>query len=147
MCNALIQTHFGYGCIFWFTLLNKNLKHKPQAAQNRCLLLCLDLSPYFRKINWLPVSKRVEPCISTTLLKYWNGIVSLYMFKPSHSMCNNRLQMALVIHLQNANTRKQALSFLGPKIWTTFSHSARIVKAMACFTHTLKKEILNKLCR
>ena len=36
LCNTLIQTHFDYGCISWFPLLNKNLKHKLQTAQNKC---------------------------------------------------------------------------------------------------------------
>ena len=33
----------------------------------------------FRKINWLPVSNRVEYYIANTVFKYRNGIVPLYI--------------------------------------------------------------------
>ena len=65
--NALIQRHFDYGCSSWFPLLKKNLKLKLQKSQNKCIRFCLNLplgshidSSHFRKINWLPVSDRVE---------------------------------------------------------------------------------------
>ena len=71
----------------------KNLKLKLQKSQNKCIRFSLNLAPrshidpsHFRKINWLPVSDRVEYCIANTVFKYWNGIVSEYiheMFKPS----------------------------------------------------------------
>ena len=57
-------------------------------------------------------------------------------------MYNTRSQMALDVPLRETNTGQQALSFL--VIWTKISHSARIVTTTACFTHTLKREILNK---
>ena len=67
LCNALIQPHFDYGCSSWFPPLKKNLKLKLQKAQNKCIRFCLNLRPrshinppHFRKINWLPVSDRVE---------------------------------------------------------------------------------------
>ena len=67
LCNALIQPHFDYGCSSWFPLLTKKLKLKLQKAQNKCIHFCLNLPPrshidpsYFRKVNWLSVSDRVE---------------------------------------------------------------------------------------
>ena len=41
------------------------------------------------------------------------------------------------------HTGQQALSFLGPKIWTKIAHM--IVKPTASFPHALKRENLNKL--
>ena len=62
--------------------LKKNLKLKPQKVQNKFICFCLNLPPrspidpsHFRKINWLPVSDRVECCITNTVFKNWNGIV------------------------------------------------------------------------
>ena len=69
LCNALIQSHFDYGCSSWFPLSKKNLKLKLQKAQNKCIRFFLNLPPrshinpsHSRKINWLPVSDRVEYC-------------------------------------------------------------------------------------
>ena len=61
-------------------------KKKPKTAQNKCKRLCLDLPSsshtaltHFRKINWVPVSEKVESCIATTVFKNWNGTVPLYI--------------------------------------------------------------------
>ena len=86
LCNALIQPHFDYGCSTWFPLLKKNLKVKPQKAQNKCIRFGLNIPPrphidpsHFRKINWLPHSERVKYCIANNVFKYWNGIVRGYI--------------------------------------------------------------------
>ena len=79
---------------------------------------------HFRKINWLPVSERVESCITTTVCKYWNEIIPSNIndvFKLSYNSYNTRSQMALDIPLRKISTGQQALSFLGPKIWTKIS--------------------------
>ena len=51
---------------------SKALKTKLQIAQNKCICFSLELPPHghtspshFRKINWLPVERRVELCTST----------------------------------------------------------------------------------
>ena len=74
MCNALIQPHFSCGCSSWCPLSKENLKLKLQKAQNKCIRVCLNLPPrshidslHFRKINWLPVSDRVEYCIANAI--------------------------------------------------------------------------------
>ena len=89
-CNV---QHFDYGCSSWFPLFLKNLKLKFQKAQSKCIRFSLNLPPrshieplHFRKINWLPVSDRVEYCIRNTIFKYWNGTLpgNIHdMFKPS----------------------------------------------------------------
>ena len=52
----------------------KALKTKFQITQNKCICFCLGLPPrghtspsHFRKINWLPVERRVELCTPTTV--------------------------------------------------------------------------------
>ena len=59
----------------------KFLKIKLEKAQNKCSSCCLNLPPrsrinppHFRKINWLPVSDRVEYRTANNVFKYWNGI-------------------------------------------------------------------------
>ena len=105
LCNALIQSHFDYGCTSWYPLLNKAFKTNLQIAQNKYIRFCLELPPrghisssHFRKINWLAVKHRVELCTFTTVFKYWKGIAPSYlndMFMPSLNNYNTRSQMAL----------------------------------------------------
>ena len=62
LCNAMIQPFFDYACNVWYPNLNKNLRKRLQAAQNKCIRFCLKLgdrasikSNEFEKINWLPI--------------------------------------------------------------------------------------------
>ena len=41
---------------------------------------------HFKKINWLPVSDRVEYSIVNTIFKYWNAIVPGYIFMKCLSL-------------------------------------------------------------
>ena len=150
--NALIQPHFDYGSSSWFPLLKKNLKLKLQKAPNKCIRFCLNLPPrshidppHFRKINWLPVSGRVEYCIANTVFKYWNGIVPGYiheMFKPSLCRYSTRSQMTLDIPLWKTNTGQKSLSFLGPKRWSKIGPSIKNVRTSSSSMHAIKKNIL-----
>ena len=152
LCNALIQPHFDYGCSSWFPLLRTNLKLKLQKAQNKCNRFCLNLPPwshidpsYFRKINWVPVSDRVEYCTANTVFKYWNGTVPGHiheMFKPSLCRYSTRSQMALDIPLRKINIGQKNLSFLGPKIWFKKGPSIKNVRTSSSFIHAVKKNIL-----
>ena len=113
LSGALIQPHFDDRCTLWCPLLNKNIKHKLQVGQNKCIRLGLGLCPHssigaihLRKINWLPISERVKSCIAVTLFKYWNVIVPSHinMFKLSYNRYNTRSQMALDKPLRKRKT-------------------------------------------
>ena len=107
-----MQPHFDYRCSSWFPLLKKNLKLKVQKARNKSIRFCLNLPSmfhinpmHFKKINWVPVSNRLEHCIANTVYKYWNGIVPGYIheiFKPSLCRYSTRSQMALDIQGKKA---------------------------------------------
>ena len=100
---------------------------------------------HFRKINWLPVSDRVEYCIGNTIFNYWNGIVPGYiheMFKPSLCRYSTRSQMALDIPLQKTIKGQKSLSFLRPKIWSNIGPSIKNVRTWSSFMHAIKKNIL-----
>ena len=71
-------------------------------------------SSHFRKINWFPVSDRVEYCIENTVFKYWNGIVPGYineMSKPLLCRYSTRSQMTLDIPLRKTNTRQKSYPY------------------------------------
>ena len=66
LCNAMIQPFFDYACNAWYPNLNKKLKKRLQAAQNKCIRLCLKLGDRtsiktieFEKINWLPIQEKL----------------------------------------------------------------------------------------
>ena len=151
LSDALIQPHFDYRCSSWFPLLKENLKLKLQKAQNKCIRFSLNLPPrslinpsYFRKINWLVVSDRVEYCIANTVYKYWNRTVPGYiheMFKPSHCRYSTRSQMAFDIPRQKTNTGQKSLSFFGPKIRSKIGPSIKTVRTSSSFMHAIKKNI------
>ena len=127
-----------------------SFKEKEETMKN--IHFCLKLPPrshinpsHYRKINWLPVSDRVECCIANTVFKYWNGIVPGYiheMFKPSLRRYNTRSQMALDIPLRKTNTGQRSFCFLGPKIWSKIGHSIKNVGTASTFMHAIKKSIL-----
>ena len=94
-----------------------------------CSQICVT---HFSKINWFPTSERAESCIKNTIFKYCNGFVPLcdYQWK--------QIQYSKLYLFLNQNFEL---------IWTKISHSIKNVKSTASFSHTLKKETLNKLCR
>ena len=57
--------------------LNKNLKTRLQAAQNKSITFCLKLGDRasvtvkeFEKINWLPIQERVNQCTLSFVYKF-----------------------------------------------------------------------------
>ena len=122
-------------------------------TQNKCIRFCLNLPPIshidpsqFRKINWLPVSDRVEYCIANSVFKYWNGIVKRYvydeMFKSLLCRYSTRSQMALDIPLWTTNTGQKKLILFRAKIWSKIDPSIKNVRTSSSFTHAIKKNIL-----
>ena len=118
---------------------------------------CLNLPPrshmdpsHLNKTNWLPVSDRVEYCITNAVFKYWDGIVPGYiheMFKPSLCRYCTRSQIALDIPLWKTNTGQKTLSFLGPKIWSKIRPSIKNVKTSSSFMYKLLRKIFYFICK
>ena len=86
LCNALIQPHFDYARTAWYPTLNKKLKNKIQTAQNKCVPFCLNLDKMahilqneFEKLNWHPISDKINQCIFSATFKFVSGIGRNYM--------------------------------------------------------------------
>ena len=78
LCNAMIQPFFDYASNAWYPNLNKKLKMRLQAVQNKCIRFCLRLndrssikSKDFKKINWLPIHERVSKCPLCSIYKFF----------------------------------------------------------------------------
>ena len=91
LCNAMIQPFIDYACNAWYPNINEKLKVRLQAAQNKCIRLCLKLNARpsietkdFEKINSLPIHERVSQCslcsIYKFLLRIFLTILMRYMF-------------------------------------------------------------------
>ena len=71
------QPFFDYACNAWYPNLDKNLKMRLLAAQNKCNRFCLKLDDRkgilvkeFEKITWLPIHERVNLCIIPCIYKF-----------------------------------------------------------------------------
>ena len=86
LCNAFIQPHFDYACTAWYPNLNEKLKNKIQTTQNKRVRFCLSLDNMahisqneFEKLNWLPISERINQCILSTTFKFVSDIGPNYL--------------------------------------------------------------------
>ena len=96
LCNAMIQPFFDYACNAWYSNLNKNLKTRLQAAQNKCIRFCLKLGDRtsikvkeFEKINWLPIQDRVNQCTLSWIYRFHTRKAPEYLDEIfSYAECN-----------------------------------------------------------
>ena len=78
LCNAMIQPFFDYACNGCYPNINKTLKMRLQAAQNKCIRFCLKLndrsstkSEDFEKTNWFPIHERVSQCSLCSIYNFF----------------------------------------------------------------------------
>ena len=78
LAMSLVQCHFDYASSVWFYSLTQDLKNKLQVTQNRLIRFVLDLNPrshiskdQFVKLNWLPVSSRVDQITLLIIIIYF----------------------------------------------------------------------------
>ena len=79
---------------------------------------------------------------------YWTGIAPHCLndiFMPSLNNYNTRSEMAWDISFCITNKGQKSMSFLGAKVWNMLSSKIKAAATTASFTHSLKKEILEKL--
>ena len=86
LCKTLIQSHYDFACCSWYPNLSMSLKTKLQTTQKSCIRYCLGLKDMshigkneFEKINWLPVSNRVDQCLAVTAYNFKNALSPEYM--------------------------------------------------------------------
>ena len=82
----MIQPSFKYACNAWYPNLNKNLKNRLQAAQNKYIRFFLKLGNRtsikineFEKENLLPIHDRVNQCILFSIHKFHTNNAPDYM--------------------------------------------------------------------
>ena len=86
LVTSLVQCHFDYASSTWFNSLTQELKHKLQVTQNKLIRFVLNLNPtshigieHFSRLNWLPVSSRVNQITLCHVYKINSNIAPSYL--------------------------------------------------------------------
>ena len=112
LCNALIQSHFDYGCSSWFPILKKNKKKKLQKAQNKCTRFYLNSRPrshihpvHYRKLTGFRLVTEQNTELRILFLSTEMELQDIFMKCLSlHSADIAQEQIALDIPLRKPNT-------------------------------------------
>ena len=153
LCNALIQPHFDYACSAWYPNLCKGLKSKLKIAQNKCIRFCLFLGnregiryKHLNKINWLPISERVNQFIAVSVYKFVHNLTPKYMediYKKQHNSHRTRFsdESKISIPSRKHEYGKNFLSYLGATIWNSIECCIKQSKSCNNFKHKIKETI------
>ena len=154
--NVMIQSFFDYACNAWHPNLNKNLKTRLQAAQNKFIRFCLKLGDRtsikvkeFKKTNWLPIQDRVNQCKLSWIYRFHNKKAPEYLDEIfSYAECNgisNRYSyQKLKIPCRKTNQGLRALSYIGPSLWNNLDKSLKTSVSLNAFKHNIKHHYFQK---
>ena len=99
----------------------------------------------FRKINWLPVDKRYEQCVSMSAYKFCYGLGPAYMSDmfslPQNSRTTRRSTHKLKLPYKRTNMGQTGISYIGPKIWNKLEDNPNK------FKHNLKDLFFHNMQR
>ncbi|MFM1566744.1 MAG: RNA-directed DNA polymerase, partial [SAR86 cluster bacterium] len=149
LCNALIQPHFDFACLAWYTNLKKKLKKKVQICQNKCIRFCLDMGnrdhigvEEFKKINWLPTKERFEQCLLVNIYKFFNKMAPKYfdeMYYPVVQSQKTRFSFQkLMLPFRSTNRGLRTLGYLGPRLWNGLHTELKSSSSVNNFKHKIK---------
>ena len=154
LCNSLIQPHYDFACCSWYPLLTKNLKHRLQVSQNKCIRFCLNLNnrasvdnTKFIEINWLRVEKRYEQCVCTLIFKYFQNNVPEYIhdiFTKNMTKYNTRNSNMLKRPPCKTSKGMKAISYIGPKLWDDLPIFLKQKQSISTFKHDFKRYYITK---
>ena len=150
LCNAIIQPHSNYACSAWYPCLNKKIKSKLQAIQNKCIRFCLQLDSRrhigikeFEQLNWFPVFERFNQCICSNAFKFFNENCLPYLYdlyKPSgQDQINTRSSVLKLKHPSRSMCSGQnTLSYLTPTIWNNLPTCLKLSNSLNSFKRGVK---------
>ena len=155
--SAMIQSFFDYACTAWCPSINKKLKKRLQAAQNKCIRFCLKLidrssikSKDFEKIKWLPIHERISQCslcsIYNCLAKncpnYFDETYVLFKTIGIHTSSSNQ---KLNVPHRKTNVGQKGLSYVGHSLWNNLNKTLKNPSSLNIFKRNIKKHYFNKL--
>ena len=157
LCNTLIQPHFDYACSAWYPNLSKKLKNRIQTPQNKGICFCLQLNKLsdisqkkIETINCFPIKERYNKCLNSIPFKYVDNQCPHYLdevfMKASESSSSLRnSHQKLQQPLSNTNSGQNALSFVGPALWSKVPKEIKRTTKLNAFKHNLEKNYLKEL--
>ena len=155
----MIQPFFDYACNAWYPNVNKKLKTRLQAAQNKCIRFCLKLddrysikSKEFEKINWLPVQQRISQCSVCSVYKFFTNacpdyVGELYFPVETIGVQTRSSYRKLNLPRRKTNMGLKALSYVGPSLWNNLSESLKLSTTINSFKHNIKEHYFAELKR
>ena len=129
----------------------KSLKTKLQTTQSSCIKYCLGLKERshigkneFEKINWLPISDRVNQCLAVTAYNFKNALSSKYMndiysFWISPNIRTRRSTDSFVVPFYKKEIARKSISYLVSKIWNDLNQDIKASPSASSFKHALKR--------
>ena len=157
LCNAMIQPFFDYACNAWYPNINKKLKTRLQAAQNKCIRFCLKLDDRFRlesrefeRINWLPVQERISQCAVCNVYKFFSKHSPDYfeeLFFPTEETAIRTCSsfQKLKIPRRKSNIGLKSLSYTGPSLWNNRNENLKRSSSINDFKHKIKEFYFEEL--
>ena len=152
LCNAMIQTFFDYACNVWYPNLNKKLKTRLQAAQNKCIRFCLKLgdrsslkSKEFENINWLPMHDSVCSVYKFFAKSCPDYFDELYFIVENNGINTRFSFQKLTLPRRNTNIGQKALSYIGPFLWNNLQNTLKSATSINAFKHSIKNHYFNEL--
>ena len=151
LCNALIQPHFDYACLAWYSNLTQAMKSKVQIMQNKCIRFCLQLRPldhigqhHFQRMNWLNVRDRFNQCLCSAVFNFIHNRSPQYMSEifhiaPQINIGTRCSKLKLILPFRKTNMGQNTLSFLGPQQWNKLPNEIKLSKTINTFKHKLKE--------
>ena len=153
----MIQPFFEYACNVWYRNINKKLKMRLQAVQNKCMRFCLKFndrssikSEDFEKINWLPIHERISQCSLCSIYKFFakncpNYFDEIYVPLETNGVHTRSSYQKLNVPHRKTNVGQKALSYVGPSLWNNLNKTLKTSTSLNTFKHNIKKHYFNKL--
>ena len=128
-----------------------SLKTNLHTTQNSCIRYCLGLKHRshirknkFEKINWLPVSNRLDQCLDITAYNFKNALSPKYMddiysFPICPNIWTHRSTDSSFVPFYEKQFAKKSISYLGSKIWNDLNQDIKTCPSRNNFKHALKR--------
>ena len=131
--------------------VNVTVKTKLQTTQNSCIRYCLALNDTshigkneFEKMNWLPVSNRVEQCLAVTAYNFKNPLSPKYMgdiysLQISPIIRTRTSTNSFVVRFYKTEIARKSIFYSGSKIWNDLYQDIKAFPSVKNFKHALKR--------
>ena len=131
----------------------KKLKMHLQAAQNKCIRLCLKLnyrssikSEDLEKINWLPIHERISQCSLCSIYNFYaknspNYFDKICVLLETNEVHTRSSYQKLNVPHRKTNVGQKALSYVGPLPWNNLNKTLKTLTSLNTFKHDIKKTL------